>query len=181
MVRATVNPLSYSHEVGGRRPVLALSVSALLWTACTTATPSIHVPSAPRECHLGPIRERIVPANELPDRIGWHLPRWLPKGFGLAYAFQVRGGGETGGGVWTDNRCREVEVRITSHESGSPQGERIEDWWIEYDAPGECGNPELGRARCLGYAARVDEGRLRVRMLGIDRPEGDRIVLSIPT
>lgn len=49
------------------------------------------------------------------------------------------------------------------------------------DSPGECGNEVLGDARCLGHVANVVGGTLVVQMMGIDRAEGDEIVLSIPT
>ena len=54
-------------------------------------------------------------------------------------------------------------------------------WTLIADAAEACGNAELGDGSCLSYAALTLDGKtVTVRMIGVDRSEGDRIVLSIP-
>jgi hypothetical protein len=50
---------------------------------------------------------------------------------------------------------------------------------VAVDAPG-CGNQVLGSANCLDYYAAATTGSVGFHAMGLDRTEGDRIVLSIP-
>ena len=121
-------------------------------------------------------------------RQGWlegHVPRWLPREFGLL-AWGIPPGGATG--LWTDARCRQIKLVVFE---GNPMDrlwtrfhavDRVGDWsvtppatrreapWLEYLAwnpavPGEADDEILG---------------LHLLMLGIDRDVGDRIALGIP-
>jgi hypothetical protein len=57
---------------------------------------------------------------------------------------------------------------------------RLGEWVVAINAAGQCGNGVLGEARCLRYAARVDNHTLWVIMIGVARSQGDDVVLSIP-
>ena len=116
---------------------------------------------------------------ELAEVVDDHVPRWLPEGMGLVFAF---GPGEDsfGGAYFADIGCREIELWFwDSTDIGS--GEHVDGWMVSESGPHDCGNDVLGTARCIDYAHVVDGGQIGVQMMGISRGEGDRIVRSIPT
>jgi Tol biopolymer transport system component len=136
---------------------------------------------APRECPIPMTRARTLPFLRLADRLEGHVPRWLPEGFGLAHAFGS-GEGYQASGMWSDGRCRQVQVYLyPDPHTEIPAGPRVDDWVVVTNAPNQCANAVLGKARCLDYWARAEGGRLTVQMIGLDRDEGDRIVRSIST
>ena len=120
-----------------------------------------------------------IPSSELVRTMDGHVPRWLPKGFGLMLAWTY-GRGSGGWGMWTDTRCREVQVaysqlRTATHTAGPLVGA----WTVTENSKG-CGNAVLGPGRCLRYEANVSGGAVRFWSMGLNRRLGDRIVLSIP-
>jgi hypothetical protein len=170
------------------RGTLPLATFAALLAACTsgsvpptvdttTGSPPILV-AAPRTCPLPMERGNTVPANQIVDAMDGHVPQWLPTGFGLA------GGWTDGHGTWatwTDGDCREVTV---SSDHGGPaegaSGPQVGSWVVTADAPGQCANAVLGSATCLDYQAPAPLGSVGVQAMGLERPEGDRVVQSIP-
>jgi hypothetical protein len=100
-------------------------------------------------------------------------------GFGLAH---VWGSGDRtlGSATWTDEQCRTITVALTAPVGDLPAGPRLGEWVVTINAAGQCGNGILGDARCLRYAARADNLTLWVVMIGVDRSQGDEVVLSIP-
>lgn len=108
-----------------------------------------------------------------------HVPRWLPEGMGLVFAFGA-GEGAFGGAYFADARCREIELWFWN-SSETCSGERVDGWVETESGPHDCGNAVLGSGRCIDYAGRVEGGHIGMQMMGITRSEGDRIVRSIPT
>ena len=157
-------------------------VAAVLVTSCTSSDrpqPPVLSP-APIDCPTGIVRADIVQPSEMVDQMNGHVPLMLPEGFGLAEAWGV-GEGLRGNVLWADARCREVRVAFSSDTKRlTIDGPKVGAWTVTVDAPGQCGNGVLGDARCLGYAATAEDGTLIVQMMGLNRAEGDEIVLSIP-
>lgn len=159
-------------------------VSCLALSACEgkkalpPPPPPVVLTPASHGCPLqGMDQGNAVPADQIVEVMGGHVPQWLPPGFGFEGAW-------TDGKsiwVWTDGTCREVSV--ISADRGHPwhySGPRLGPWVMAVDAPG-CDNQVLGSANCLDYAAHVGPtGSVGFHASGLDRTEGDRIVLSIP-
>jgi hypothetical protein len=109
--------------------------------------------------------------------MGGHVPQWLPPSFGLEGAWTD---GKSIWATWIDGTCREITVVVADRgHSWDYSGPRVGPWVVAVDAPG-CGNQVLGQANCLDYYASVTTGRVGFHSMGLDRTEGDRIVLSIP-
>jgi hypothetical protein len=107
-----------------------------------------------------------------------YVPHWLPDGMGLVDAFGS-GWGAKGGAHFADARCREIELWFwESSDVGS--GQHVGAWVVQQSKPKACGNAVLGEAMCLEYRGRVADGAIGVQMMGLSRPDGDRIVRSIP-
>jgi len=120
-------------------------------------------------------------------RQGWlegHVPRWLPRGFGLL-AWGLPPGGATG--LWTDARCRQIKLVLF-------EGNLKDRLWTRFHADDRVGDwavtslTQVGAPR-LEYLAwnpavpgEADDEILGLHlvMLGIDRDVGDRIALGIP-
>lgn len=174
-------------QVGMYRRVLVAGavIAAVAAASCTLAAP--HPPPTqvlspvPRSCAFGPIRASRIPASSLAERMAGHMPSWLPPGMGLVEAFGP-GAGSVAGAYWADAGCREIEMYLfRGSDSNFGSGPRVGAWTVTADAANACYNPVLGSGRCLTYHARVSDGILDVEMMGIERPEGDRIIRSIPT
>ena len=118
-------------------------------------------------------RGDAVPADQIVEAMGGHVPQWLPPSFGLEGAWTD---GKSIWAVWTDGTCREVSV--VAADRGHPwhySGPRVGPWVVVVDAPG------CGLGNCLDYSAHVGPtGSVGFHASGLDRTEGDRIVLSIP-
>ena len=118
-----------------------------------------------------------------PPWLEGHVPRWLPNGFGLL-TWSLPPGGTAG--VWTDDRCRQIELVIFEGNPGSPVADRVGDWAV---LAKPCASDHAAEVLCLEYLAwspgvpGEGEGEvlsLRLRMRGLERNEGDRIALGIP-
>jgi hypothetical protein len=163
-----------------------VAVVVLVVSSCTGSSggpkpvPTQILSPAPRNCPFAPARASTVSASSLSTRMSDHVPRWLPSGMGLVEAFGS-GDGAIAGGYWADGRCREVQVYLFPGGHGMWTGVKVGGWTLTRSSPYDCSNTVLGSAQCLVYHAMVSEGLLDVQMMGIDRQEGDRIVLSIPT
>lgn len=164
----------YSRHVRWRRLVVAV----LLTGGCTARPEALPSP-APTPCPEGIVRADSARVTELADRLQGHVPEHLPTGFGLAH---VWGSGDRtlGSATWTDEQCRTILVALTAPVGDLPAGPRLGEWVVTINAAGQCGNGILGDARCLRYAARADNLTLWVLMIGVDRSQGDDVVLSIP-
>jgi hypothetical protein len=156
-------------------------VSSIALTACVgekappPPSPVVVLSPAPRECFVRTEGES-VPADQIVEAMGGHMPRWLPPSFGLEGAWTE---GKSIWAVWTDGTCREVSV--VSADRGHPwhySGPRVGPWVVAVDAPG-CGNQVLGSAKCLDYYVALTNGSVGFHAAGLDRTEADRI-LSIP-
>jgi hypothetical protein len=122
---------------------------------------------------------KSVPADQIVEAMGGHVPHWLPPSFGLEGAWTD---GVSIWATWTDDTCRMVSV-VSAHRdrfSVVQSGPRVGPWVVAVDAPG-CGNQVLGSANCLDYFAHVGPtGTVGFHAAGLDRTEADRIILSIP-
>jgi hypothetical protein len=132
------------------------------------------------------VRSSPVGTTEFVRLMEGYLPTWMPQGFGLlaSYRAMQSADGFGGYGIWSDDRCREVELTFNSigRSSGPLPGDlrpSVGPWKVEADVPGGCSNQVLGKARCLDYSAVTPDGSLSLQMMGVDRDEGDRIALSI--
>jgi hypothetical protein len=170
----------------GLAMLAALASTVVSFTESEPARPTPPIPSrilrpAPQECPTGIVRAPRIPIRNLIDQMGGYVPRWLPDGFGLAHAFGS-GDGFEGQGIWSDAQCRQVQVYYFTNQlgGGRPEGPTVDEWVVLYNAPNQCSNAVLGRARCLGYRVRVDGAGLGVQMMELDRYEADRIIQSIP-
>ena len=153
-------------------------MAALLAGGCTARPEALPSP-APTPCPEGIVRADSARVTELADRLQGHVPEHLPAGFGLANVWG-RGDWALGSATWTDDRCRMITVALAVPLGAIPPGPRLGEWVVTINAAGQCGNGVLGDARCLRYAARVDNMTLWVIMIGVDRSQGDDVVLSIP-
>jgi hypothetical protein len=169
-----------------RRPLIGMAfVSCVVLTACVgektlpSASPVVVLSPAPRGCPLARTEPSDpVPADQIVDAMGGHVPHWLPASFGLEGAWTD---GRSIWATWTDGTCREATVVASDRGRGlvAMSGPRVGPWVVAVDAPG-CGNQVLRSANCLDYYAAVITGGVGFHAAGLDRTEGDRIVLSIP-
>jgi hypothetical protein len=176
----------YDPEVGlAIRPLIGMAfMSCVALTACVgekalpPPSPVVVLTPASRECPLQIERGNSVPADQIVEAMGGHVPHWLPPSFGLEGAWNA------GGSIWatwTDGTCREVTVVAADcgRSLVAMSGPRVGPWVVTVDAPG-CGNQVLRSANCLDYYAAGTTGGVGFHAAGLDRTEGDRIVLSIP-
>ena len=82
--------------------------------------------------------------------------------------------------MWTDQRCHEIEFYASEGTARVLNGPQAGAWTVTADVPDGCGNDIMGTGTCLSYTAVVASGTYHLQMMGIDRVEGDPIVLSIP-
>ena len=158
-------------------------VSCLALSACggpkavPPPTPAVVHTYALRGCPVQIERGSSVPADQIVEAMSGYVPQWLPPSFGLEGAWTD---GKSIWAMWSDDTCREVSVVVSDRRhSWHYSGPRVGSWVVAVDAPG-CGNQVLGQANCLDYYAAVATGRVGFHAAGLDRTEGDRIVLSIP-
>jgi hypothetical protein len=169
----------------GAKSAVGIVLASVLMVACGGETPTPPPPparlllAAPRTCPLPLERADSLPANQIVDAMDGHLPHWFPGRWGLAGAWSDGHGGSWA--TWADARCREVTVFTGS---GSPDGLRskphVGPWTVTDDVSRGCGNAVLGMGTCLGYETEIPSGQAGVQMMGLERPEADRIVRSIP-
>jgi hypothetical protein len=172
----------YDPEVLAIRPLIGMAlVSSTALTACVGAKappPSLVLvlSPAPREC-LMRTEGKSVPADQIMEAMGGHVPHWLPPSFGLEGAWTD---GRSIWATWSDDTCRMVGVISANRPRFSVKsGPRVGPWVVAIDAPG-CGNQVLGPANCLDYYVALTTGSVGFHAAGLDRTEADRIVLSIP-
>lgn len=152
----------------------------ILAVSCTSTTaPRPVLSPAPRDCPWGLVRAGPVTPSEFVRMIGGHAPTDLPGDFGLVFAVG-RGDGYRTAALWADSNCRQVFLALWPREESIPDGPKVGIWTVTDDVPDACGNGVLGTGRCLNYRATFSEGTIGVQMIGVDRPEGDQIVASIP-
>jgi hypothetical protein len=167
--------------------VVGIGGLALAWVgfrhtdAHVSASAPVVTSPAPRQCPWGLVTPSTVSSastvssEQFLQLTNGRGPTWFPEGFGLAQAWGDRAD-------WSDQTCREVTMYVyagTQMPSQDVLGE-VGGWLVIGDAPDSCGNAVLGRGRCLDYIAPTSDGlTFRLQMMGIDRPEGDRIALSI--
>ena len=150
----------------------------LVASGCTGGGEAVLSP-APTPCPPHLVRADIIRLADLDTQMQGHIPTDLPAGFGLAYAWG-EGDGMMAQATWTDRHCRLVTVALDAgieQLRGAPIGE---DWYVTSSGPRDCGNSVLGSGRCLRYVTVTEGNTLHVLMIGLDRPEGDRVVRSIP-
>ena len=107
-----------------------------------------------------------------------HVPDDLPPGFGLAGEVTSRVGFE--GVEWTDSRCRSVLVNLLTGATSPEEGPSVGRWNVVTDVANQCGNAVMGMGRCLTYQAAAPDGVVVIRMIGLDRDEGDAIATATP-
>ena len=174
---------------------LAIGLAAVAWVVIairpTTSPPIIAdqpiLSPAPRsDCPTGLVRTAPVSTAEYVRLTEGYLPTWMPEGFGVlaTYGPETAADGYRAYGIWSDQRCREVEYAFNPNwVARSPEfvnpAASVGPWVVEEDVPGGCGNAVLGEARCLRYSTSTPGGLFSLSMMGLDRDEGDRIALSI--
>lgn len=159
----------------GRLGALPFALALLLVAACTGghhATPTAASP-APTSCPQGIPRSGPAKTSNIDRVLDGHVPGWLPAGFGLLTLYQDHSA------VWSDQRCREVELGVYGDGTTGPAANTVGRWRIVSDVPDGCGNAVLGRGRCLDYQTKIDHHVITVQMMGLERSDGDRIVHSI--
>ena len=157
------------------RRLAFLGTVAMSVAACTGgghATSSAASP-APTACPQGIHRSGEADAKDIDHVLYGHVPRWLPAGFGLLTLYADHSA------VWSDRRCREVELGVSGDGDLDPAVAAVGQWRVIADAANGCGNAVLGRGRCLDYQTKIDHHVITVQMMAVDRAEGDRIVRSI--
>ena len=182
--RLPVEPVSAPRR---RWPVLIVAILvgigglALAWEgfrnkpAQVPASAPVLTSPAPRRCPWGIARVSTVSTEQFLQLTNGRGPTWLPEGFGLAQTWSDHAD-------WSDGTCREVTMSVYGGTQAPPRGVlgSVGDWLVVVDAPGSCGNAVLGRGRCLDYVAPTRDGlTFGLQMMGIGRPVGDRIALSI--
>jgi hypothetical protein len=159
-----------------------LAVVWLVFRPAEEATsPGAEVITTPasRECTWGLVRLNDVFTNEFLRLTAGRGPTWLPGSFGLAHTW---GDPEIGTALagWSDEACREVILSIETDVEDLPDASDG-PWSLLVDVEDQCGNLELGKGRCLTYAATTTDGKtLRLQMIGVARAEGDEIARSVP-
>lgn len=134
------------------------------------------------ECLVGIIRADRVTGPELLDLLGPHVPRWLPDGFGLFKGWKVEWGvlGErSDGGIWTDKRCRQVQLEVfpgdASDGSPIPGGE-----WV-LSGRGECQAGSARHVSCSTYHAQSGGDTILLTMVGLSNRDTARVVGGVST
>ncbi len=158
--------------------VVALAAAA----ACSQASSAVVTSPAPRACPLGNAQADPLPVGRIVEQLAGHVPGELPAGFGLAGVWESHLRPAGGLAIWTDDRCREVVVRVYRGTAGSVdlRGPRVGDWTVVADSP-ECGDAGQGPSPCFGYAADSGPDVLGVTTRGLDRAQSEALVESIPT
>ena len=159
------------------RALLAVGLLMMGWSS----PPTVEVVLSPAsvDCPVGIVRANTLPPEDLIDAMHGHVPTDLPEGFGLLGSWGA-GEGPAASGIWADHDCREVRVGVVDDNPTEATGPSVGPWTVTADLADGCGNAVLGEGRCLSYVANADDGIVIVSMMGIDRPEGDQIVRSIP-
>ena len=158
---------------------VTVAVVLLFAAACTREDP---VPAglltpAPRECPMSIVRADSMEPAKIRDQLRGHLPPTLPIGFGLVGVWG-EGDGVLGSALWADGTCRLFGITIWPEEQ-LPAGPELGDWVVEESGIHDCGNAVLGDGRCLRYRTVTEGVSVEVFMMGIERNEGDGIVLSV--
>ena len=161
-----------------------VAVVLIVAAGCTREedrVPEMLLTPAPRECPHSLVRAGDS-ANPLDigEGLHGHLPERLPRGFGLMGVW-AEGGPQLGSAMWTDRACREIAITVWQFHNLPRAGPRLGDWVVNESGPHDCGNAVLGDGRCLRYYAVLDGRRVEVFMMGVERSDGDPIVLSIRT
>src|SRR5437868_4116209 len=142
-----------------RDRVLGLAVVAVSLAACTgghRAAPNAATP-APTACPMGLPRSSSAHANAL-DRILYdHVPGWLPSGFGLAILYADHSA------VWSDRRCREVELGVYGDGTMDPAVATVGLWRVTAETANGCGNLVLGSGACLDYQTKINHHVITVQ------------------
>jgi hypothetical protein len=182
--RLPVEPVSAPRR---RWPVLVVAILvgigglAFAWEgfrdkpAQVAASAPVVTSPAPRQCPWGLARVSAVSTEQFLLLTNGRGPTWLPKGFGLAQTWSDHAD-------WSDGTCREVTMSVYRGTQAPPRDVlgSVGDWLVVVDARGSCGNAILGPGRCLDYVAPTRDGlTFGLQMMGIGRPVGDRIALSI--
>ncbi len=180
-------PFEYAPTTRRRWPALIVAFLvgigglAVAWEAFrdrgaqTPASTVVVTSPAPRECPFGDTGASTASTEQFLQLTNGRGPTWLPSGFGLAQTW-------TDHADWSDATCREVTMYVS--EGTQPPARdnlgSVGDWLVVADASGSCGNAVLGQGRCLEYLAQTPDGlTFRLQTIGVDRPDGDRIALSV--
>lgn len=107
---------------------------------------------------MGIIRADHVAGTDLVELLGSHVPTWMPAGFGLMLGWKVEGravGGRSNGGIWTDERCRQVRLEVYPNTAGA-ESPRPDGRWVLVEDPYECAFGSLRHALCRQYHAQSE-------------------------
>lgn len=173
-IRAYASDVRFARGRAGVAAAMGVLVVAALTGACTKShglAPTAASP-APMPCPEPLPRAGSAAAGHLAAEMYGHVPGWLPPGFGLSILYKDHSA------IWSDRRCREVRVGVYGDGQMDPAVGDVGQWRVIADANG-CGNAVLGRGRCLDYQTKIDHHIITVQMMGLERPQGDRIVTSI--
>jgi hypothetical protein len=106
-------------------------------------SPAPRPPVKTHECPYAPSRASSVTPKELAGVLDDHVPRWLPEGMGLVFAFGP-GDASFGGAYFANIRCREIELWFWD-STGVGSGEGVDGWVVSESGPHDCGNASSER------------------------------------
>jgi hypothetical protein len=135
--------------------------------------------AAPRPCPDGLSRRGGGTPAQFALRMQGHLPNWLPAGFGLLNSGGLPG--HTPFGIWSDARCREIELVLVRGGAFASSPVSIHVWpvgsWLMlFGAPGGC---PRGADKCFDYKAYVRNNVLLLHTKGLSRTESNRVATSV--
>lgn len=145
-------------------------------------TPTIRAMSG-GECVVGIIRADRISAARVPEVLGGHVPRYVPRGFGLFIAWATEEDGvlaEPGSGaIWTDAGCRQIRLELYPAELAAQASPLPAEWTLV--GRGRCTYGSLRDAPCLTYQRRLPNGAtLSLHTAGLRGREVGSIAGSIP-
>jgi hypothetical protein len=123
-----------------------------------------------------------LPPGQVHAAVRPYLPHYIPTGFGVWLAW-TKGWRPAPGIIWTDQRCRTIQLTLFLGERGPVGGEgesRVGPWALSV-LHEDCYKPPTPDSRCaLDYRTQVPEGQLALGVGGLPRPLADAIALSVP-
>jgi hypothetical protein len=173
--------------------VIPAILMALSFAACTGSPPpatglTSPAPSLSNELYYScgiasfNVGMQETDPGSLIEVLDGHVPSWLPSGMGLAQAYGPGGftPGVLGGADLRDAACRQIRIRYGGSSGESHAGDTFAAWHVTMRSNRGCGESRDQTCPTIWYTARGDHSTLTVTTFGIQRPEADRIVNSIP-
>jgi hypothetical protein len=146
-----------------------------------------HLPSlapitgpAPTGCESGFVRASPISPGQIEKTTAGHFPTWLPSGFGLQQAYG-EGDGQRATVLWTDEKCRLVELLVGPSPRDYPGGPHVGRWTLFDRSDASCGGEGPSLRKCaLVYGVNGKNFGVTLQIYGLKKSEAERVVRSVP-